>query len=240
MQLEHLLDAATTAPNEPAAFAEQKRKQERLTLLILSSLPKNISSRLTPDNLQLPPYLMTNHILNTVQELTTIDHSLLEQTARNISLESTEDIEEYISKHEQMRIKMQNANFPGIENEILTVQLMIQGIQHIDALQTTHEIMIQTPPQTISEFSTRLHRAANYIQSTTKTTPTRSTYHHTESSTPHAGTRQTADIHIIIGTQKCNAARTAAIIFRQNGAPIIIQTLTTIKNAESKTITGTK
>ena len=48
LRLDDHLNASTTAPTDPADFANYKRQQDRLSLIILSSLPKAITSTLPP------------------------------------------------------------------------------------------------------------------------------------------------------------------------------------------------
>ena len=164
LHLDTLLDASHTAPQEPERYAEYKRQQERLTVLILTSLPEEITSTLTDDQLKLPPYLLTQHVINTVTEYTAVDHSLLESKARNTRLSSLDDAEDYILRHRKIRISMCNANYPQIGDESTTVNFLIHGIQDVEALHHTHDMMIQIPPPTISAFATRLHRIINSIQ----------------------------------------------------------------------------
>ena len=173
--LDHILNPANTAPEDPAEFTEYKRKQERLTLIILSSLPKRISTRLTAANLRLPPSLLTQQIIDTVWELTATDHSLLEENARNIWLTSIDDIHSYIKKQENIRIAMRNAKYPNIDKEQTSIQFMVHGIQSLPELHTTHEIMTQTPPSSIHEFCTRLQRAVNNIHARSLTAPRQAT-----------------------------------------------------------------
>lgn len=178
LELETLLDAASITPEDPAEYAEFKRKQERLTLIILTSLPEQIIVRLAEADLELPPPLLTQHILKTVNELNPRNdaNSLPKSKAHKIRLKSLDKVEDYITDHENMRIIMRNQKYPRIEEEATTIQFMINGIKHHPDLFLAHQIMVQIPPQTIAEFSTRLRRAVSDIQARAKTNASHANY----------------------------------------------------------------
>ena len=148
INLDQFLDATHTAPQDQDQFATYKRDRERLTMIILASLPDEITFTLTDEQLKLSPYLLTQHVLNTVNEHTAVDHNLLEAKARNTHLTSLHNAEEYILKHKELRLSMRNANYPNINDELTTVNFMVHGIQDIEELFPTYDMMIQSPPST--------------------------------------------------------------------------------------------
>ena len=173
LNLEIHFNPATTAPTDPTEFTAFKRSQDRLSLLILASLPKDVISRLDSASLKLHPHLLLQQVQNIVTELTTLYHSLLEDTARSITFNIGDNLETYIKEHDLIRSKMRRAGYPLIEKEATSLKFMLQSIRNHPDYQMTYAIFTHNPPSTIAEFTSAIRRAnANLRINKTKKTPT--------------------------------------------------------------------
>ncbi len=165
------------APVDAEAATTFSSKRAIAQCIIMSSIPAALLPELGHDIYSKSPYSICLHIKSTFDASTPIDHALLSESARAITLNDQTTIEDYIDRHTKMRARMVSAGYPNIENEITTVMFMIEGLRENPAYITVGEQMITNPPATIRDFSRTLIRLQNFRRISTPTSTIPPAFH---------------------------------------------------------------
>ena len=128
---EHLIADVTEPVN---ATEEQHRSfiisRSSAILAIEQNISPQIKSLLSNDVFHnLSPFKIIQHLKTRIENNPTNNAGLPFNKATSLELHEFEDLQAYLEQHTNIRKKLSNINYPGIENEEMCIDLIIKGLK---------------------------------------------------------------------------------------------------------------
>lgn len=129
-ELEQFITGKPTVPTEPTQLKAHKKKRGQAVRLLISTISQDFMNSIGIDFLEKEPFEMMTTIQGYFdQEQSPIAHENLRNRAELLQIKVKETIEEYFTRHQQLRNDMKQAKFPNIDAETTTVQYIIRGLK---------------------------------------------------------------------------------------------------------------
>lgn len=142
-----------------------------LTAKIIESLPSNIASHVITPNVRGRPGQLVRQVQQQTHQATPADRYALLVEAEQINLEEYETVDAFIEAHRTIRSKMMAAQYPNINDELTTVEIIIRGLRDNPEFQTVVPVWTSDPPSQINALRARIiavHALAQRKSSTTQ------------------------------------------------------------------------
>ena len=135
-RIRNCMQAIQGLPNVP-----QEMEDEILQVVKVSIPPEALIDGLSPSVLRLSTHNLLNAIQTFCTATYTVDsHENLRRQAQDATIDRNEAVDDYIKRHQKIRLSMLHYQVPGIQDERITVNHIVQGLR----TRTTLRAHIQT------------------------------------------------------------------------------------------------
>lgn len=148
------LGAAPTNADKREIYEVKKGKAARI---VLSTINSRMLTKLGHDVYTLNPHdIIQRAVTRLAPKQTHDNHERLLNKAQSTTMSNKHTVEEYIELHEEIRESMIAANYPGINDEIVTVTHIIRGLKTHDTLKAHIPTLMLRRPSTVDDCGSQI------------------------------------------------------------------------------------
>jgi len=141
--LSFFFQADPPTPDADPARKRHLQQNSKARMLIITSLSKDVIARLSPPVLRSTPYQLYTHIQHLYANDPMNSPDILREKARHLQFGPTMTMQKYLEEHVALRNTMLQQHFPGIEQESVTIDYIIDGLRHHPELNSLKQHMQQ-------------------------------------------------------------------------------------------------